>query len=223
MKNILLGLLFTLLTGTSVVAQLTIASDSVYTNVVEGFEVIGHNTFTNTSSASSTFQWDANVLEMTEGWQLSVCDANLCYGAGTITQQIELGSNVASNLDLHVFLNGIYSGYALVEMTVHDINNPSATVSAVYEFGNTSTRTLEYFDTSIAVYPNPAPDYIKVIDPNGSTHTAALYTTSGVLVQTYSLLDNKTLDLQGLENSLYVLHIFNKDNNIVSVKSFAKQ
>ncbi len=71
---------------------------------------------------------------------------------------------------------------------------------------------------AISIYPNPARDYISVIENSFYTvKKAELYNLSGQKVREYTS-DFKTLSLSELEDGVYMLSIFDSNNNVINRK-----
>ena len=64
----------------------------------------------------------------------------------------------------------------------------------------------------IAVYPNPAQDYVTITLPDMATAHINLYTTMGQKMMGSTVTGTQTLDVSGLQTGIYILEVKNNTN-----------
>ena len=80
---------------------------------------------------------------MTPGWTSAVCDTNQCYLVNVATEEFDLPGNESGLIDVHLYPGGIWEGYALIEVVVEDVSDPTASSVGVFVYDSQLTGTHE--------------------------------------------------------------------------------
>lgn len=102
-------------------------------------------------------------------------------------------------------------------VVVGDNESGCSDTSAVYTVTNVGIGDLAIAN-SLRVYPNPASGEIRVAAP--VKVSLQLYDISGRLI---TAAEAAQLQLAGLDAGLYLLHVFNKQGNLIKVEKIVKQ
>lgn len=207
-RNILV--LICLAFGVSLSAQVTLTPDViVVSNVMpDDVEGIGHSIAKNTLPQVRTYRWERTVIEMTEGWSVAVCDKNQCYLPTVASQEVVLGPQEESIMDVHVYPSGI-AGMAVIEVVVTDVNNASNTASALYYFNTMPTSVNEAIRESIAVYPNPS-NGVFTVSENNAASRVQVYDLTGKLVRQFDYAADQWYDIRDLQRGAYLVKLIDR-------------
>ena len=119
------------------------------------FEGVGYSTVLNSADITRDFRWNMNVLEVDGGWQVALCDKNLCHDVVVTTEEFFLEADSSGRMDVHAY-TGFREGSAVVEVMVTDIADETQQISNLYYFNSDPTNTKEVTTLPIKVYPNPS-------------------------------------------------------------------
>ncbi len=79
------------------------------------------------------------------------------------------------------------------------------------------TQDSKNFDLSL--YPNPATDFVNISSSDASINKIDFYDLQGRLIKTVSIKENnKSIDISGLSNGVYVLGIEDQSGNSTTVR-----
>lgn len=101
------------------------------------------------------------------------------------------------------------------------ITNPSG--NKVF-YGNQFLKTGEYENNNIRVYPNPITDKVTLsnIDAYGKINVR-VYDMNGKLLVSKTLSEKKEIDLSHLKSGVYLMHLLNASNEIITTKKLMKK
>ena len=91
----------------------------------------------NTSSEKKVLRWVRIVDNISTGWQSAICDKNACWVTTLDTMTLELEAGEESNMDVHVYPNGV-NGEAKIFVKIEEIANDTNSVTGTYLFNLTS-------------------------------------------------------------------------------------
>lgn len=214
---------FLFLPTKSAFSQLSISPDPVYVYDVmsDDFEGVGYADITNGFTYNLGLTWRINVIEITEGWQVAVCDVNQCYTPAVTEMTFNLGGGESGDMDVHVYPNG-FEGAAIIEVDVFQSNDSTNITSATYFF-NQTVGLAEKLSEAIKVYPNPTQDYISIDNSENLVSAIELYNVSGKMVLQSDLNGSDRISLQELAAGNYILKLVDANSNIVSTNHVVKQ
>lgn len=177
------------------------------------FDIFAHSLVTNESSSTKNYVWTRNILHLAEGWETAVCDKNLCHGWGVGTANFNMSAGESGTLDVHVypFMN---QGYAVIEVTVAEVGNPSNSDTGTYYF-NTVTSVSERISNAIGVYPNPATNMLFIETAN-SVHKIDFFGLDGKLIDSKLIMGSNSVEIGNLASGTYVVRMQDTDGNQIS-------
>ena len=176
-------------------------------------DINNHNTVT--SVQGGTFEWVRDIVEVTEGWQIAVCDVNLCYLPSVGNREFEMTAGQVGTMDVHAYTDG-GEGAAEVKMTVTDVNDASNTTSATYYFNPSMlSSTGEVRVRTIKVFPNPATELFNVQDSENTISEVVIYNIIGRPMATYQATASGQYDISNLATGLYLVQLKEADGSIV--------
>jgi len=203
-------------------AQIKIEADTVFTAITAHPDIKAHNVFTNQIPQQKVFKWTRNIVEMTDGWDCAICDQNQCYIPVVSEMEITVGPNATSLLDVHIYPNEIYSGYAFVEMNIAYADDASVNKVAYYLFDSrlSSTQNLEQFE--IEVYPNPSAGLFNVKDPKQVIHSIRVFDLVGKQLMNIAKGDRQWIELARLQTGKYWIQLMDKNGSPLGTKMVSK-
>ncbi len=222
-KNILLAFLFSSFYLFQVNAQVTLDHDTLIVDIPAGLtDVVGHNTVTNTSDELKKFRWVRNQVTLPSEWESAVCDPNFCYLPTTDSIEFDLGPGASGLLDVHLYPDVFWNGYALIEVTIKEVDDPSNAITGVYIFDSEFTSTNEVNQIQFKVYPNPSSGLFTL---EGETEQAAFITvfnTYGQRLIHTPVQGGDWYDISNLSQGNYLVQLSTKDGRPMGTKLIAK-
>ncbi|CAN5237801.1 hypothetical protein BH09BAC1_BH09BAC1_16670 [soil metagenome] len=231
----LILIVFLLSIGTlSAQSSFTVSSDSV-TGISSANrpDYILRTTLANPSTTQSvSIKWKRFENAYNPSWtgnQICISNAN-CNDIDTGT--VILGPSGSATFDAK-FVTDSLTGTGYMRVRFYD-ETDSATSQKVTFFGvtlNNPTTSISSPASSgsvsdIQIYPNPAKEFVIIKRPdNMSVSRIEVYNMLGLKVITqYAELDNSSsrIDLLDLQKGVYMIRIFDKNNNVILTKSISK-
>jgi carboxypeptidase T len=127
---------------------------------------------------------------------------------GWLLEQMDLGAYMGKKINLRFSLTSdqgqTYSGIYIDDVQVRMIRDTVTGVTDVVA------------NEGIAVYPNPANDRVSVVlgDNYSGISTLSLYDGIGRKVASSTFTHKTTINVSGLANGLYYLHVYNKERSL---------
>jgi len=204
-------------------AQIAVETDTLTTPVVESFDIVGHNTFTNLISETKTFVWTRNIISTTEGWTFAVCDQLQCYLPTVETMAIELAPEATSLLDVHLYPNGTYEGDALVEMKVEHQDDPDTNIFAYYIYSSDVMSSSEDIASlNLNIYPNPSQGLFHIEDSEEKVKFIEVYNSIGQKLMQVSMDNGEFINLSHLDSGSYMLQLLGDSRQYLDTKRVFK-
>lgn len=96
----------------------------------------------------------------------------------------------------------------------------NATNNPFFFSENCTLSNKEFEATSVSIYPNPTSDFLEIKAEMNQILKVELYSISGKKLNTYTNFDTKqsTISLKEFLNGVYLLKIYDEENNWVSKK-----
>lgn len=165
----------------------------------------------NETEDSLTLSWRRLQNDYPEGWEVSFCDNNVCYGLIPINgDMIPFSPEETAflKLDIHpheIAGTGIFR--FLVFPTGEEDNYQLA--SFIVNSGVTS-NTVEAQLLKLNIFPNPATDYLQINNGNASPINLAITDASGAIVisQVLPAKNEQQINLLHLPAGPYYLHAY---------------
>ena len=193
-------------------------------------EVVLYNTISNPSTTQNiTLRWERVTNDHPSSWRgTQICDKNTCYPWNISSMSFDLDTGEVSTFDVH-FTNDSLPGEGFVLMKVYDERDSANTETFIHYYAkvNASTGVNSLGSISdIKIYPNPARDYVLVRrEATDRIKHVEVYNMLGLKVTQQEIdPDNLTtrIDLVDLQKGIYMIRIFDFDNNVVMTKSISK-
>lgn len=234
-KAILSALLFTLALC-SLQAQEALVFDphpinvSDYINVNDNdYELVGYATVTNNSDEAISLRWERIIVDMPDGWEVQVCDLNLCYSTsvysnfvpGEIEIPVVLNPGESTNMDVHVKPRGI-AGTASIDIELSDTNDPDNIISTgAYTFeALVVTSTTDLYRQPFSIYPNPTADYISL--RGQGVDRIVIYNILGRQMRAFNHDSGQRHFIGDLPNGLYLASLINDEQGTLKTVRLKK-
>ena len=112
---------------------------------------------------------------------------------------------------------GTYT-FAVAALDIYANRSAAVTTTAVEVTGvNVKTNSI----SALTVYPNPANEYINIINIKGTQANIRIFNTAGQMVLKQSIADNDNVNISSLRNGIYTIEVI--DNDQVSVIKMIKK
>lgn len=196
-----------------------------------------HIKASNTSSSPVTINWRMSSLYKDIGWSFDgACDnvdckydatPGLTNGATTFSAfPINSGEFVDFKIDFktnNVALNT--KAYAVVDMSTTGGAIKKAVFIAYRNALGISTSILQ--DNDIAIYPNPAQNYIDVVySPSSDVKTIAIYNLIGKAVSVYKVTDKNSARCEfnaEMPSGIYVVRVADSKGAVIATRKITRQ
>lgn len=205
-------------------AQISITPNTVVIEEVdiEEFDVVAHSIFKNESNRPGTFVWERTIMEISEEWTTAVCDVNTCYNPVVSTAEFDLEAESEGILDVHVYPGGVEGG-AIIKLLVYDITSEENEAIAYYYFNRQSTSTVERINNKIKTYPNPVSDQVFIEAESNLVDYVEICNIQGQVVHAQKMFSENSIFIPHIPGGNYILRMFDKDKNPLSVNLLVKQ
>jgi hypothetical protein len=206
--------------------------------IFPGYDIEPHISFTNTTSASITFNWKLVQLYKDAGWKFDgACDNVQCYteevpglvdGKGTFTT---MPVAAGATLDFKMIFNGNDAVTGTKSISTIEISTGSETAKkatfAAFK-GTTGIKTvLVKNNDDITIFPNPASSYIDVIySPSSDVKTIAVYNLIGKTVNVYKVTDKNSARCEfnsDMPSGIYIVRIADSKGNVIATRKITHQ
>jgi hypothetical protein len=213
---------FSLLIQTSFAQNVTINPFQISVNAsLDSADVVARSIMINAANSTKTFTWTRTIVNVTSGWDIAVCDKDLCYLPIVSTRNITLSAGEQARMDIHAYPNRI-RGQALVRLTVTEVGNATNTFTATYGF-NTPVATRDLRNTqNIRVYPNPASDYFTLSDESNTVEQITVYNILGRAVKTFKADDGLRYNISELPDGVYLVRMHSANGATVKTVKMNK-
>lgn len=191
----------------------------------------------NTSSDTINLKWIFNRSNdiCTEEWQTSYKDYNLCYSQNVTTNvnpDILLFNPVImppefQYVQILVLDPNQLAGCCYFSFDFSDVENPNAILATIHlpiqiNLDNCFTSTSELDVNDIIVYPNPFSDYI-MLEYKEDVYSIEMYDLKGKLVHAQLVLGNAISHLNQLNSGIYLLILYNDQNEVLNTRKIVKE
>lgn len=135
-------------------------------NIVTGitaddFEGVGYDSIYNASALNRNLTWTIEAVDIADGWELAVCDKNLCYLPSTTSAEFTIFPDEVATMDVHAYPNNV-EGFAIARVTLTEATNPDTEVSQLYYFNINPNSTNQVEALKVKLYPNPVQDFFTI-------------------------------------------------------------
>lgn len=176
-------------------------------------DVAARATFKNTSTTNKTYRWTRKIKTLSTGWSVAVGDKNGVNIMSTDTMRFTLAPGEETNLDVHIYPNGI-NGSAQVELLIYDIADPASRQTYSYSFNQNAPSREPGNGDQIVLYPNPAYDYFKV-EAKAALAKVELYNLAGSQVKTFYAYPDKRYMINDINSGVYLVRLLDVNNKVL--------
>jgi len=206
------------------IAQISVEADTIFTAIVEEPDIVAHNTFTNQIPQLKTFKWTREEIDITEGWATTICDKNLCYVPSVKTAEVELGPGASSILDLHLYTNDIYEGYAFIEVKIEDVADSTNFAHAYYLYDSSMPVSVDELSSAqFDIYPNPSKGLFYIEDNHQPISAVSIFDMNGKQLLHLPIGQKKWIELFYLESGNYFMQLISHNQEILGTKMITKK
>jgi hypothetical protein len=175
-------------------------------------EIVAHAILTNDSDHSMDIKVLRERIEMQENANSQFCWAGSCYPPNTDLSfdMLTLGAGQScgeEDFSAHYLPNGVW-GDSYIKYTFFNENNESEAISVVVQFSATTTGIGDVIEeTAIAVYPNPANNFVN-IESQSRIERIGIYDLTGKAVYNTPVDQNKLkVNIDFLESGIYLIKL----------------
>lgn len=195
-----------------------------------------HITPTNNTSGSIQIDWRITYFNKGVNWSfVSLCDKLGCYpesqpgmvdGSKTFSDDM---LPAGADGDFKVAFNGDAAANGTKSTLTVELTSGSTTKYATFVAHKTAAGISKSFvqDNDIAVFPNPAQNYIDVVyNPSSDVKTIALYNLIGKVVSVYKVTNKNSARCEfnsEMPSGIYVLRIADSKGNVIATRKITRQ
>ncbi|MCO6489213.1 MAG: T9SS type A sorting domain-containing protein [Phaeodactylibacter sp.] len=195
-------------------------------------EIIGYATLKNEGTETVSIKWERVIVDMPEEWEALVCDFHQCYVSAVysniadnlgLNEPVVLAPGESSNLDVHAIPKGA-AGSAEIRIDVSLTNEPdNILLSGTYTFNASLVSSSKDLNKAkLAVFPNPATDYVEVQGAPGAGRLA-IYNVIGRQMRSFNLAPGSRYYVGDLPAGLYLASVLNKKGEILRTFRLSKR
>ncbi len=209
--------------------DINIDPDSLYKEAPASefeFSMLAH--VWNNGNQNVTLRWDRNIEQIPNGWTTNFCDKNLCYSSFVATEEFDLFANGDSSLLKPLFRPDGKPGTCIYRITLTSITpgieyTESVVFVAVATGVSAAAEVLSARD--VALYPNPATDEltVAVADAHFKGNWLVTNTAGQAMLTRPDAPTTGQMDVSGLTEGLYFLHLQTEEGQTVVTKKFIIQ
>lgn len=232
-KNLLLFFVCFAITSSVDAQALTITpSDSVsviQTVTSMNDELILYAYVKNDSSVDLTFKWRVVSSNSPAGWDVSYCDNTDCLDLAFNNQNTFVLKADSTSILKMAYLPYLTSGESNIEMSVSIEGVPGSAVSVKYYASSTAAPVgIKAIDAkTLSLFPNPTTNFIQVkgIENVSNVNAIEIYSIIGkkIMSTPVSSTSDLRVNVQNLENGVYLVKLFDNSQNVFYTKTFVKK
>jgi hypothetical protein len=232
-KNILFFLACFALTSSLSAQAFTITpSDSVsviQTVTSNNDEVILYAYVKNDSAVDLTFKWRVISSNSPAGWDISYCDNTDCLDLAFNNQNTFLLKADSTSILKMAYLPFLTSGESNIEVSVSIDGISGSAVSVKYYASVTASPVgIRALDAkTLSLFPNPATSFIQIkgIENVSNVNAIEVYSIIGkkIMSTSVSSISDLRVNVQNLENGVYLVKLFDNSQNVFYTKTFVKK
>ena len=183
--------------------------------------VIAKASIKNNSDTDRIIKWKRNIIEVTEAWDISVCDKTTCYQPEIETQEFDLAAGETSNLDVYAFPN-MAEGAAIVEVTAVDTADESISITGKYFFNSDPTSTFSFNKPNVKIYPNPTTNFIALTNAE-YVERLIIYNIVGRPVKVFDANYSNRYNVADLPTGMYLVRLIGENSKTLKTVRLSKR
>jgi hypothetical protein len=192
-------------------------------------EVVLYAYVKNDSSVDLTFKWRVVSSNSPAGWDISYCDNTDCLDLAFNNQNTFLLKADSTSILKMAYLPFLTSGESDIEISVSIDGMPSSSVSVNYKaiiaVGTVGIKTID--SKALSLFPNPATNFIQIkgIENIRNVNSIEVYSIIGkkIMTSSVSTMADLELNIQNLENGVYLVKLFDNKQSVFYTKTFVKK
>jgi len=205
------------------IAQISVETDTIFTAIIEEPDLVAHNTFTNQIPQLKTFRWVREEIDITEGWSTTICDKNLCYVPSVKTAEVELGPGASSILDLHLYTNSIYDGYAFIQVKIEDVVDSTNYAYTYYLYDSSLPVSVNELNSmEFDIYPNPTDGLLYIENSKKPIAAIKVFDVAGAELLYLPFGQKKWIEFFHLKSGNYFVQLIDNSKDILETKMIIK-
>ena len=174
-------------------------------------EIVAHAILTNESTHSMDIIVLRERLEMQENTNSQFCWAGSCYPPNTdlSSDTLVLGAGQScgdEDFSGHYLPNGVW-GDSFIKYTFFNANNESEAVSMVVQFSATTTGIGDVEETALAVYPNPADNFVNIESKSRINNIVIFDLTGKSVYSSVTETNMLKVNIDFLERGIYLMKL----------------
>ncbi len=221
MKKLLLYL--SVVINTISYSQITFTQDSIH-EVFDTYnnDVVIHNPYT-IVNVPTNVTWEIYSIDVPSTWtnDIYVCDVS-CYDETVNFHSYDITDTKPNVLDVH-FLNSNNTGEGIAKLLIYETND-SANTAKIVTYHSKVISTVGIFDSkklNFSIYPNPTSNKLNIkTDKTIDIEKIAIFNIIGKKLIETTLT---TINVADLENGVYIIKLYGKDETLYHTQSFVKK
>ncbi len=195
------------------------------------FDLKAYATLKNEGDEPISIIWERKIISAPEDWVVQVCDLNFCYDAIVYSNvapdlnlnlPITLNPGEQTNMDVYVRPEGV-SGFGEVKLEISNADTPDEVLlTGTYTFDALLSSLASRNKPRLAVYPNPATDYIEV---QGAEQVSRLliYNIVGQQMRSFRVTPGSRHYIGGLPTGLYLASLIGGNGEVLKTFRLSKR
>lgn len=185
----------------------------------DSHDIITEIQIINDKGEQQDIYWDIETVEVDPSWRFQMCDKNLCYLWGILTCPDDRPSDFAAtdtaNFMLHIDPRGAAGTGSLIVHIMSPFDNVIASIPV--EINISLTSSVDNLDEAdLNIYPNPASDMFQIKNDE-EIGKVTFFNIVGKKLSSYNHYSGKTYDVSHLNKGIYLVRLFDNNDNVLKV------
>ena len=198
-------------------------------------DMVAEALISNNTSDTLFLRWDRIVNDRPDGWEISVSDPDIHLLPHVNNKDFILLPNTSEQaISVHAYPGGMpccleetgaIPGEGEVHLKISNLNDPSDTLTAVYNFTLIGSPILDLTELEleqINIFPNPASSYFTLSETK-EIDRIVVYNILGNLAKAFVVNGNRLFEINDLPNGSYLIRLFSNDQQILKTLHLQKQ
>lgn len=187
------------------------------------FDATAYATIKNISNVRDSIQWIRTEVYLPKGFTTAVCDCEQCYKEEISTMSFGIAPNESCEFDVHFYnhLESCESG--LVHLKVRNMNVPNDTVTAVYVYNCSTSKTHNPLPApDVRLFPNPTAEGF-VLENANDVAGIHIFSLSGRQVAYFEPTSNHLYSLANQPSGTYIVAMRATNGQVFQAVELRKQ
>lgn len=186
-----------------------------------------HVDITNNTGAVVDMLWERFIVSAPPGWQVQICDKQLCYlphvtkCPENYPNNLQPGETMEMRVDI---LPGGIEGKGTIKVNLFDIKDTTnilGMVEAHFELGTTAVGEPGK-EPEVKIYPNPATEYFQILNP-AQVSSVQIYNIVGSRLHAQPVSGSEKISIGHLPDGMYLVRLFGTDNRVLKTIRLSKR